>query len=114
MIPISINGEPELIEQLKKELLARSLCDELQMTLGSSSEQDRFALHLKDVASLTGILVSGLKLSEFAAAMIKSRVASKNPTLELRTPRGRVQMDLKGKSEDEISALVKAAFPFLD
>ena len=112
-VKIAMNGDRALLEAFALEL-ANGLAGDVELHSSTSVETEKLSYELKDIASLTGVILSGVKAIQLAAAFIRARSSSKTPVLELRTPRGRVQLELTGKSQEEILALVKSTYPFLE
>ena len=112
-VQIAMNGDRALLEALALHL-SEGLAEDVELHSGAAVETEKLAYELRDIASLTGLLISGIKAVQLATAFVRARSSSKTPVLELRTPRGRVQLDLSGKSEEEVLALVKSTYPFLE
>ena len=47
-----------------------------------------------------------------ARHLVAAAHMSRKPRLEITSPTGRVSVDLEGKSETQVAALLKAALPF--
>jgi len=110
---ITIIGERELLERLSAELGTAELARDLVLQPGTHTEADRLALDFKDIAALSGVIINGIKASQVAFSFIQARLLKKS-ILHLKTPRGTIKLDITGKSQLELTALIKSAYPFLE
>ncbi len=107
---ISIIADSDFIEALYDD--ADLPMEERQRVNGTVAESERLGFELGSIETLIGLIVAGIHAIDIARHIIAAAKKSKHPKLELISPSGRVSFDLEGKSEEEVSALVRAALPF--
>lgn len=79
---------------------------------GTTSESERLGFELGSVETIIGHIAVGIELIVIARHLVAAARKSRKPKLEIASPTGRVAVDLEGKSNEEVAALLQAALPF--
>jgi hypothetical protein len=107
---ISIIADAELIGALAED---RDLpLTKRKRVRGTTSESERLGFELGSVETIIGHIAAGIELVVIARHLVAAAHRSCKPRLEITSPTGRVAVDLEGKSDAEVAALLKAALPF--
>lgn len=79
---------------------------------GTTSESERLGFELGSVETIIGYVAAGIELIVIARHIVAAARKSRKPMIEVTSPTGRVAVDLEGKSDEEVAALLKATLPF--
>ena len=79
---------------------------------GTQTESERLGFELGSVETLIGHIAAGVELVVIVHALATAALRSRRPKLEIASPTGRVSVDLSGKTDEEVAALVRATLPF--
>ena len=85
---------------------------ERDRVLGTTTESERLGFELGSVETLIGHIAAGVELIVIARHLVAASRRSCKPKLEIASPTGRVAVDLDGRSDEEVAALIKATLPF--
>lgn len=110
MPKVSIIADADLIGALDED--ADLPLTERQRVHGTTSESERLGFELGSVEMIIGHVAAGIELIVIVRHLVTASRKSRNPKLEIASPTGRVAVDLEGKSDEEIAALLKATLPF--
>ncbi|MBS0296330.1 MAG: hypothetical protein JSR45_08460 [Proteobacteria bacterium] len=111
MPKVTFTGDAELIRALDED----SEFPLTERTRQNAVDQptERMGFELGSVEILVGHLAAGVHLYFIVEHLLKAARSSKSPRLEICSPMGRISVDLAGKSDKEVAALLKAALPFV-
>lgn len=79
---------------------------------GTIAESERLGFELGSVETIIGYIAAGIDAITIARRLIAARQHSPKPKLEITSPTARISVDLEGKTDEEIAALVRTALPF--
>lgn len=110
MPKISIIADADLIGALSDD--AELPLTDRNCVRGTTSESERLGFELGSVETIIGHVAVGVELIVIARHLLAAARKSRKPKLEVISPTGRVEVDLEGKSDEEVAALMKATLPF--
>jgi len=110
MPKITIIADADLIGALSDD--ADLPITERERVRGTTSESERLGFELGSVETIIGHVAAGIELIVIARHLVAAALKSRKPKLEIASPTGRVAVDLEGRSDEEVAALIKAALPF--
>ena len=110
MPKISIIADAELIGALSDD--ADLPMTERERVSGTVTESERLGFELGSIETLIGHIAAGVELIALARHFVVAARKSRKPRLEISSATGRVVVDLKGRSDEEVADLLKATLPF--
>lgn len=110
MPTVSIIADADLIGALAADI--ELPLTERERVRGTMSESERLGFELGSVETIIGHVAAGIELMVIAHHLVAAARMSRKPRLEVTSPTGRVAVDLEGKSDAEVAALLKAVLPF--
>lgn len=110
MPKVSMIADADLIGALADD--ADLPLTERERVRGTTSESERLGFELGSVETIIGHIAAGIELIVIARHLVAAARKSRKPKLEVTSPTGRVAVDLEGKSDEEVAALLKTTLPF--
>lgn len=110
MPKVSIIADADLIGALAEDI--DFPLTERERVRGTTSESERLGFELGSVETIIGYVAAGIELIVIARHFVAAARESRKPKLEVTSPTGRVAVDLEGKSDEEVAALLEATLPF--
>ena len=110
MPKVSVIADADLISALVED-------GDLPMTgrerlRGTPAESERLGFELGSIETIIGHIAAGIETIVIARHLLAAARRSRTPRLEIASPTGRVSVDLEGKTDEQVAALVRAALPF--
>lgn len=107
-----LSGERETIEAIEAGLLQDGQVANLEVA--KPIDADRLGLEFGDVVTIVGSVVTGWEAIKFAQEIINATRGRKRQKVELSGPNGKVEIDVAGKSKEDVAKLVEATLKLLD
>lgn len=108
---ISIVADQDLINGLLED--PGLPIERRERTSGTVAESERLGFELGSIVTLIGVIAPGIEAFVLVKHLMRAADKTKNPKLEITSPHGRISVNMDGKSEEEIVALVRLALPFV-